>query len=37
VAYKISIRPSASKDLDSLPDKEVKTILHRLEQLKENP
>ena len=37
MAYKISIRPSASEDLDSLPDKEVKTILHRLEQLKENP
>ena len=36
MAYKISIRPSATKDLDILPDKEVQNILHRIEQLKEN-
>jgi mRNA interferase RelE/StbE len=37
VAYKINIKPSALKDLDSLPDKEVKKISIRLMQLKDNP
>jgi mRNA interferase RelE/StbE len=34
VAYKISIKPSALKDLDALPRKEVLNILQRVEQLK---
>lgn len=37
MVYKISIKPTALKDLDSLPDKEVKKIAKRLLQLKENP
>jgi len=37
VAYKINIKPSALKDLDSLPDKEVKKISIRLMQLKDEP
>ena len=37
MAYKINIKPSALKDLDSLPDKEVKKISIRLMQLKDNP
>lgn len=37
MAYKINIKPSALKDLDSLPDKEVKKISIRLMQLKDEP
>jgi len=37
VAYKISIKPSASKDLDALPGKEVKYILRHIKQLEINP
>jgi len=37
VVYKINIKPSALKDLDYLPDKEVKKISIRLMQLKDNP
>lgn len=37
MAYKINIKPSALKDLDSLPDKEVKKISIRLLQLKNDP
>lgn len=37
MAYKLLIKPSALKDLDSLPDKEVKKILHHIIQLKEEP
>ena len=37
MAYKINIKPSALKDLDSLPDKEVKKISNRLMQLKDGP
>jgi len=37
VAYKINIKPSALKNLDSLPDKEVKKISIRLMQLKDDP
>jgi len=37
VAYKILIKPSASKDLDVLPDKEVKKILNHISHLGENP
>ena len=35
--YKVLIKPSASKDLDTLPDKEVKKILFHIFQLKEEP
>lgn len=37
MAYKISLKPSAVKDLDAIPEKEVKSILHRILQLQENP
>lgn len=37
MAYKINIRPSAIKDLDSLPEKEAQKISFRLFQLKEEP
>ncbi len=37
MAYKINIKPSALKNLDSLPDKEVKKISIRLMQLKDDP
>ena len=37
MAYKILLKPSAIKDLDSLPDKEVKKILARATQLEEDP
>ena len=35
--YKIIVKPSAQKDLDKLPDKELKRIASRLEQLRINP
>ena len=37
MAYKILIKPSASKDLDVLPVKEVKKILNHISHLGENP
>jgi mRNA interferase RelE/StbE len=37
VAYKIFIKPSAVKDLDSLPNKEVEKISSRLFQLVADP
>jgi len=37
VLYRIIIKPSAQKDLDRLPDKELKRVFARLEQLKNNP
>jgi mRNA interferase RelE/StbE len=37
VVYKINIKPSALKDLDSLPDKEIKKISIRLMQLRDEP
>jgi len=37
VNYKIIVKPSAQKDLDKLPDKELKRIALRLEQLRINP
>jgi len=37
VAYKIYIKPSASKDLDKLPDKEAQKILYLISKLAENP
>jgi mRNA interferase RelE/StbE len=37
VAYKISLKPSALKDLDALPTKEVSNILKRIERLKNDP
>ncbi len=35
--YKIILKPSAQKDLDKLPDKELIRIASRLEQLRINP
>ena len=37
MAYKIFIKPSAIKDLDALPDREVKKISVRLFQLTSDP
>lgn len=37
MAYKIYIKPSAIKDLDSLPNKEVLKISARLKQLEDEP
>ena len=37
MAYKILIRPSAAKDLDRLPNKEVKNILIRIALLRGEP
>ena len=37
MAYKIYIKPTASKDLDSLPDKEVQKIANLISQLAEEP
>ncbi len=37
MAYEIIVKPSAQKDLDKLPDKELKRIASRLEQLRINP
>ncbi len=37
MAYKIIVKPSAQKDLDKIPDKELKRIASRLEQLRINP
>ena len=37
MAYKINIKPLAIKDLDFLPDKEVRKISLHLIQLKDNP
>ena len=37
MTYKIIVKPSAQKDLDKLPDKELKRIASRLEQLRNNP
>ena len=37
MAYKIIIRPSASNDLDILPDKEAEKILSHIYKLQEEP
>ena len=37
MTYEVIIKPSARKDLDKLPDKELKRIIARLEQLRVNP
>ncbi|MDR3625954.1 MAG: type II toxin-antitoxin system RelE/ParE family toxin [Ignavibacteriaceae bacterium] len=37
MAYNIYIKPSASKDLDTLPDEQLKKILHHIELLKVEP
>jgi len=37
VAYTIRIKPSAQKDLDAIPDKEVVKILSRISQLESDP
>jgi mRNA interferase RelE/StbE len=37
VAYKIYIKPSALKDLNALPDAEVKKILLYIDKLGEDP
>ncbi len=37
MAYTIKIKPSAQKDLDSLPAKEVLNILNKINLLSENP
>lgn len=37
MGYKIIIKPSAQKDLDTYPDKEVKRIVIRISQLFINP
>ena len=37
MAYKIFIKPAATKDLDILPDKEVQRILYHVTQLQLNP
>jgi len=35
--YKIEIKSSASKELNSLPNKEIKKIINSINQLIENP
>ena len=37
VAYKIYFKESVQKDLTSIPKKELKRILNRIETLKSNP
>ena len=37
MAYKILLKPSAVKDLDRLPDKEVKRLLSHIKNLSEEP
>ena len=37
MTYEVIIKPSARKNLDQLPDKELKRIVARLEQLRINP
>ena len=37
MGYKILIKPTATKDLDALPDKEVKKILFHISGLKDEP
>ena len=37
MAYKILIKPSATKDLDKLPDKELKKIFSQIALLSSNP
>jgi len=37
VAYKILLKPSALKDLDQLPDKEVNRLLSQIKNLSEEP
>ena len=37
MAYEIILKPSAQKDLDSLPNNELIRISHRLSFLKNNP
>ena len=37
MVYRIQIKPPASRDLDTLPDKEVQKILSRIAQLQEEP
>ncbi|HMN23101.1 MAG: type II toxin-antitoxin system RelE/ParE family toxin [Ignavibacteriaceae bacterium] len=37
VKYKIEFKKSASKELNSLPNKEIKRILNSIDQLSEEP
>lgn len=37
MAYEIIIKPSAQKDLDNLPDKEVLRVSKKIENLSVNP
>ena len=37
MAYKILLKPSALKDLDQLPDKEVNRLLSQIKNLSEEP
>ena len=37
MAYKLNIKPSAIKDLDNIPDSEVKKIINRIVLLKDEP
>jgi len=37
VAYKILLKPSAAKDLDRLPDMEVKRLLSQITKLSNDP
>ena len=37
MTYKIYIKPSASKDLDILPDKEAQRVLYHIAQLQYEP
>ncbi len=37
MAYTIHIKPSAQKDLDALPEKEIFKILSRISQLESEP
>jgi len=37
VAFKILLKPSATKDLDRLPDKEVKRLLFQITKLSNDP
>jgi mRNA interferase RelE/StbE len=36
-SYKLVIKPSAAKDLDRIPQKDLKRIIHRIQGLCENP
>lgn len=37
MAFKILLKPSATKDLDRLPDKEVKRLLFQITKLSNDP